>query len=116
VPGDFFESVPEGGDIYALSQILHDWNDESCLRILANCRKAMAGGTRLLIIERVLDEVAMRTPAPILLGDLHMAVLFPGAKERSLSGFAALLAATGFDRPRLIPTSSAFSVVEARAI
>jgi hypothetical protein len=114
VPGDFFESVPAGGDIYALSQILHDWSDERCLAILANCRKAMTVGARLLVIERVLDEVAMRTPAPILLGDLHMAVLFPGARERSLSDFAALLAATGFEAPRLIPTSSAFGIVEAR--
>ncbi|HWA17455.1 MAG TPA: methyltransferase [Devosia sp.] len=115
VPGDFFESAPAGGDIYTLSQILHDWKDESCLTILGNCRKAMVPGARLLVIERVVEEVAMRTPAPILLGDLHMAVLFPGAKERSLSEFAALLAASGFDAPTLIPTDSAFSIVEARA-
>jgi hypothetical protein len=115
VPGDFFESVPAGGDIYTLSQILHDWSDERCLAILATCRKAMAAGARLLAIERVLDEMAMQTPAPILLGDLHMAVLFPGAKERSLSEYAALLGASGFGAPRLVPTSSVFGVVEAEA-
>lgn len=115
VAGDFFESVPAGGDIYTLSQILHDWNDARCLDILANCRKAMAAGSRLLVIERVLSELAMQTPTPTLLADLHMAVLFPGAKERSFSEFGALLSATGFDAPRLIPTSSVFSLIEARA-
>lgn len=28
VAGDFFKSVPEGGDAYIMSHILHDWNDE----------------------------------------------------------------------------------------
>jgi hypothetical protein len=27
VAGDFFQAVPAGGDLYILSQVLHDWND-----------------------------------------------------------------------------------------
>ena len=45
--GDFFRSVPTGGDVYTLSQILHDWSDERCLEILATCRPAMQPGARL---------------------------------------------------------------------
>jgi hypothetical protein len=34
--GDFFESVPTGGDAYVLSHIIHDWTEEQCLIILAS--------------------------------------------------------------------------------
>ncbi|MEV0941762.1 methyltransferase [Micromonospora wenchangensis] len=41
VPGDFFDEVPAGGDVYALQYILHDWDDDRCVRILGDCRRAM---------------------------------------------------------------------------
>src|SRR5438270_8471358 len=40
VGGDFFESVPAGGDGYVLSWIIHDWDDERALAILTSVRKA----------------------------------------------------------------------------
>ena len=58
--GDFFANVPSGGDCYTLSRILHDCNDERCLKILGNCRTAMRAGARLLVIERLLE----REPEP----------------------------------------------------
>ncbi len=54
--GDFFEGVPPGADTYLLSWILHDWDDDACLRILRNCQAAMRPGTRLLVIERVVES------------------------------------------------------------
>jgi hypothetical protein len=53
VAGDFFEAVPDGGSFYVLAQILHDWDDGHCAKILRNCRQAMLPGTKLLIIEQV---------------------------------------------------------------
>jgi hypothetical protein len=52
VSGSFFDAVPQGGDIYILRQIIHDWNDERALAILRNCRTAMTGAGRVLLIER----------------------------------------------------------------
>lgn len=46
VEGSFFEAVPPGGDAYVLKAILHDWDDEDCVRILQTCRQAMTGGRR----------------------------------------------------------------------
>ncbi|MER5629133.1 methyltransferase [Streptomyces nitrosporeus] len=40
-PGDIFESVASGGDLYLLKNVLHDWPWHSCLRILASVRNAM---------------------------------------------------------------------------
>jgi hypothetical protein len=110
--GSFFQSVPAGGDIYTLSQILHDWSDERCLKILANCRAAMDRSTRLLVIERVLDEVPGRTNPMNFLVDIHMMAMFPDAKERTLAEFGRLFRDTGFGEPRLIPTRSPFCVIE----
>jgi hypothetical protein len=36
--GDFLKAVPRGGDLYILSTILHDWDDERSIQILRNCR------------------------------------------------------------------------------
>jgi hypothetical protein len=46
VGGSFFEAVPEGGDIYVLQQIIHDWGDEDCIEILRRCADAMNEGGR----------------------------------------------------------------------
>ena len=110
--GDFFTHVPSGGDLYVLCQILHDWDDASCLKILGNCRAAMEREARLLMIERVLDLAPGKTDPTSFLSDMDMMVLFPGAKERTLTEFAVLLRQSGFAAPRLLPTRSPFSIIE----
>ena len=54
--GDFFETVPAGGDAYLLSHIIHDWNEEQCLTILGHCRRVIKPDGRVLIVETVLPE------------------------------------------------------------
>lgn len=110
--GSFFEGVPAGGDIYTMSQILHDWNDERCLTILANCRAAMGASGRLLVIERVLGG---ENDTPLnYLSDMQMMVLFPGARERSLAEYGSLFGKAGFATPQLIATRSVFGILETR--
>jgi len=41
VSGDFFQAVPEGGDVYFMKHILHDWTNEQATTILRNCRTAL---------------------------------------------------------------------------
>ena len=108
--GSFFDSVPAGGDAYILSHIIHDWNEEQCLTILGNCRKAMKPGARLLIVEFVLPED--ETPHFGKLVDMVMLAI-PGGEERTASEYRTLLAAAGLKMTRVIPTASAVSIVEA---
>jgi hypothetical protein len=54
--GSFFDEVPAGADAYALKFILHDWPDDDCIRILSNCRQAMAAEGRIVVIEHVVPE------------------------------------------------------------
>ena len=111
--GSFFERVPNGGDAYLLSHIIHDWNEDQCLRILGNCRRAMKPGSRLLIVEMVLP--AGNTPHPGKMLDIMMLV-GPGGQERTEQEYAKLLAKAGLQLKRVVPTDSPVSVVEATLI
>ncbi|MFQ5642030.1 MAG: methyltransferase [bacterium] len=108
--GDFFKTVPAGGDAYILSHVIHDWNEAQCLTILGHCRKSMKPNGRLLIIEMVLP--AGDTPHPGKMLDMVMLVL-PGGQERTESEYSDLLEKAGFRLVRVVPTESAVSVVEA---
>ncbi|MBV9356858.1 MAG: methyltransferase, partial [Chloroflexi bacterium] len=55
VGGDFFTSVPTGGDCYTLANVIHDWDDERAVAILRKCQHAMAAGGRVLIVEALLS-------------------------------------------------------------
>ncbi|HMA33041.1 MAG TPA: methyltransferase [Chloroflexia bacterium] len=111
VAGDFLESVPAGGDLYILSQVLHDWDDPQATRILQNCRQALAPGGKLLIVEMIMPERV--TPGAMVAEfDLHMLVLFDG-RERSEAEYRRLLAAAGFALSRVIPMQSPRSLIEA---
>jgi len=115
VPGDFFETVPAGGDAYLLSRVLHDWDDSDAGRILATCRSAMEPGVRLLVVEAILPDRASDAPAVIRM-DLHMLILL-GARERTESEFRNLLGAAGFTVHRVVRTASSvgLGIIEAVA-
>ncbi|NRO99448.1 methyltransferase domain-containing protein [Paraburkholderia sp. NMBU_R16] len=115
VPGNFFEKVPDGGDVYVLSYILHDWPDEQALQILRSCRAAMKPGARLVIVERVLHDDPTRCDPYDLLLDMNMLVLHQG-HERTAEQFDALMTQSGFTPIRVRKRHSAFCVAEASVL
>jgi hypothetical protein len=90
VAGSFFERVPEGCDAYVLKDILHDWDDDRCVRILENVRRAMKPDARVLVCELPIDHGRPEYPAPI--SDLQMLVVCAGGRQRSLGDFRTLFA------------------------
>lgn len=108
--GDFLESVPAGADVYLLSRILHDWDDETCVRILRTCARAMRPDSRLLIVEKVLPDNDEPHLGKRL--DLIMAALTHG-RERDAAEYEQLLARAGLRADGHIPTESASSIVVA---
>jgi hypothetical protein len=115
VPGDFFAAVPGGGDLYVLSRVVHDWDDDAAIRILRACRQAMSGPGLLLVAEALLPDQARALPAAIRM-DLHMLTLSEG-KERTRAEFESVLGASGFRLDRVIPVEgrAGITLVEAQA-
>ena len=109
VGGDFFQSVPTGGDAYVLKRILHDWSDEQCVRILRCCRAAMGDRARLLVVDAVVP--AGNTPHPGKVMDILMMVL--GGCERTEQEFSTLFAKAGLQLTTITTTPSTLSIVEA---
>lgn len=110
VSGDIFESVPAGGDAYVMSNIIHDWDDERCVQILANCRAAMAEGGRVLLAEIVLpDEIRPASLAKLM--DLAMLVLTPGGRQRTEAEHSDLLQQAGLELAG-ITWGDPYSIVE----
>jgi hypothetical protein len=112
--GTFFESVPESGDAYILSRVLHDWKDDDALVILRKCREAMSESSTLLLVEQVLPERPYETPdaRTALVSDLRMMVM-NGGQERNEAEFRELLGRAGFQLIGTISTRSLASIVEA---
>ena len=113
--GSFFDRIPEGADIYLLVRVLHDWADEDCVRILRNCRLAMAPGTRLLIVEQILEPDPVRGRPLDYLVDIQMMAMFGSACERTVPEFRALLEQAGFALERVVQTASPVWILVAAA-
>ena len=105
VEGSFFESVPEG-DVYLLSTILHDWDDESAAAILRTIRAGAPPDARLILFEAVVPEGNEPDGGKWL--DLLMLALFAG-RERNEAQWRELLEAAGFE-----PTSIEDGLIQAR--
>lgn len=89
VAGDFLTGVPVG-DVLLLKRIMHDWDDETCVRILRNCRDALRPGGHLLVSDAVLVEGDVPQQAKAL--DLLMMTVLPG-HERTEAQFRDLFRA-----------------------
>ncbi|WP_394821843.1 methyltransferase [Pendulispora albinea] len=112
IGGDFFVSIPSGGDVYLLKFILHNWNDERAAAILRRCREAMTPGGRLLLLEQVVPRGNEPSPTKVL--DLQMMVFLEG-RERTVEEFRALLSQTGFALERVVSTGTIVHIIEAVA-
>jgi hypothetical protein len=108
VGGDFFDTVPSGADVYLLSAVLHDWDDDRAQSILEACRKAMSPSSRLLLVEYVLPSG--NVPHPGKVTDMIMLALNAG-HERSEPEWRALLGRSDLDLSRIHP-SERVSLIE----
>ncbi|MFJ9775882.1 methyltransferase [Kitasatospora sp. NPDC101157] len=95
--GDFLTAVPAGGDAYLLKNVLHEWGDADCVRILRNCREAMAEDGKVLIVATLLPEPgAADDPSAFTyaaLSDLQLMSASNG--ERTLAEYTRLCAEAG---------------------
>jgi SAM-dependent methyltransferase len=109
VAGDFFVSIPQGGDAYILSHVIQSFDDGRSGTILRNCRRAMAKHGKLLLVEPVISPGNEPSVAKLL--DLQMLVV-TGGRQRTEAEYRTLLVPAGFRLTNVIPTESGESIIE----
>jgi hypothetical protein len=110
VGGDFFRSVPAGGDAYLMKHIIHDWPDDRATTILRNCREGVKPGGKLLLVELVIAPGNTADLAKVI--DLEMLAIASG-QERTEVEYRQLLAGAGWRLTRVLPTKSPTQIIEA---
>jgi len=96
---------------------LHDWNDEECVKILKNCKDAIAKKGKegkVVIIDMVLDcekgdnNESVETK---LFFDMLMMVTLTG-KERTKKEWVKLISSAGFSDYKITPILGLRAVIE----
>lgn len=108
VQGDFFDEVPRG-DVHVLKRILHNFGDEDCVRILANCRRALAEGGRVLVVDAVIPDGNGAHQSKSM--DVMMLAALTG-RERTAAQLGRLFGAAGLTLERVLRTPSVMSIAE----
>lgn len=109
VAGDIFERVEARADVFLLKDVLHDWDDERCARILAVVRAAMAPGASLVLVETPQERNV--PPLTAELQDLQMLTQCDGGRQRSIAELQDLLRGAGL-RPGRVGRSTVHALVE----
>ncbi|XP_031503202.1 probable O-methyltransferase 3 [Nymphaea colorata] len=112
IGGDMFESVPPA-DAVLLKEILHDWDDKMCIKILARCKEAIPKrGGKVIVVDVVRKKCADQVFDEVqLMLDLHMMVMHNG-KERSEEEWNKLFTDAGFSGYKIVTSLGAHAVIE----
>ncbi len=116
VAGDMFYEVPSA-DAYVLKLVMHDWDDASCAKILANVCSRLEKGGRVISIDNVMPPLGDVSDVPQKLLDVNMMLLLPG-KERTRVEWEALYRGAGLAITAMIPVPDAFNmfIIEGRRV
>jgi len=109
IPYDFFKKAPPVCDAYFLVNVLHDWEDEACCRILKNISQAMNADSKLWIIEYLVEPGPGFSVAKLL--DIEVLVM-GGGRERTIDEYTSLLGCVGLAVSRVIPTKRGPALME----
>jgi len=109
IPYDFHNEAPPVCDAYFLVNILHDWDDEICIRILKNIKNSMNADSKLWIIEYVIEPGPGFSVAKLL--DIEVLVM-SGGRERSIDEYKTLIGAAGLVMSRIFPTKNGPAMME----
>jgi SAM-dependent methyltransferase len=107
--GSFVDEVPSGGDVYLLSRVLHNWDDDAARRILRTVRAVMKPDAHLLIVGCV-PSPEDRTPfIPAL--DLVASTLL-GGRQRTIEQYQRLIEEADLRLYRFVHHPDAESVLD----
>ncbi|KAK1301967.1 Trans-resveratrol di-O-methyltransferase [Acorus calamus] len=115
VVGDMFEHVPPA-DVVLLKTILHDWNDEDCVKILKQCKKAIPSkvkGGKVMILDMIVNsktEDQKATETQLFLDMVMMVDV--GGREREEHEWKKIFAEAGFTTYKATHGTGVHSLIE----
>ncbi|KAJ9563678.1 hypothetical protein OSB04_008838 [Centaurea solstitialis] len=116
VGGDMFEAIPKADAIF-MKWILHDWNDENCIKILKRCKDAIPSKEnrgKLIIVDMVVMNNEVGSDESLetqLFFDMLMMTDTTG-KERTKKEWVKLLLDAGFSDYKFTPILGLRSLIE----
>ncbi|KAJ8626105.1 hypothetical protein MRB53_019412 [Persea americana] len=115
VGGDMFESIPKADALF-LKNILHDWSDQQCVKILKRCKEAIPSkekGGKVILVDMVVDTTqADRKLAESQLCFDVMMMVHEGGKERDEQEWHKIFTDAGFSEYKITPVLGLRSVIE----
>ncbi|KAL7983812.1 hypothetical protein Chor_000688, partial [Crotalus horridus] len=92
--GDFFKDPIPEADLYILSRVLFNWNDEKCIQLLTKVFTACKPGGGILVVEPTIDEeISVSFPGHIYAMILLLQTI---GKARKVSEHRILFNTAGF--------------------
>ncbi|MBU8893209.1 MAG: hypothetical protein KOO66_10550 [Bacteroidales bacterium] len=110
ISGNFFESIPNGGDMYFLKSIIHNMSDEQCIKLLKDIKTVLPENGKILIIEPIIENNNRYSFAKLY--DIQMLVGRNEGKERTKEEFKELIKNSGLTLNRIIHTAAPFAIIE----
>lgn len=103
IAGSFLEPLPEemaACDVFFLKNIMHDWDDETCVRILANVKQRAKPGASVAVVDAIMgsDGLSFERAKAVVEGGV-LSTCPAGAKERTLVEFRNLFKRAGILSP-----------------
>ena len=111
IEGDMFIEVPSA-DAYVMKMILHDWNDDECVKILSNINRSCSQSRdgKVFIVEHLITDP--KEPHFSKLFDIHM-MCWGSGRERTITEYSALLEQSGWKYVRTYyPQSGLIGIIE----
>jgi len=106
---DFLKEAPPACDAFFLVNVLHDWDDETCCRILENISQPMNAESRLLVVEYLIEPGPEFSVAKLL--DIEVLVM-GGGRERTVDEYKDLMDSVGLVVSRVISTRRGPALLE----
>ncbi|KAK4738081.1 hypothetical protein R3W88_001778 [Solanum pinnatisectum] len=115
VGGDMFDMIPQANAIL-LKCILHDWNDEDCVKILKKCKESIPSrekGGKVIIIDTVLEDPNQSNEFVQAQHNMDMLMMvLCAAKERTEKEWEKLFNEAGFTEYKIFPALGLRSLIE----
>ncbi|XP_051188703.1 flavonoid O-methyltransferase-like protein Os11g0303600 [Lolium perenne] len=111
IAGDMMSLIPMADAVF-LKHVLHDWNDEVCVKILTECRKAIPkSGGKVIIMDVVVGSPSEANYEGQVMSDLLMMVITSG-KERDEHEWRKIFMDAGFSHYKTRSIVGCLSITE----